>query len=36
MNGMREIAAKRDAVIAKTLPPEEPAELIEAPTAESE
>jgi len=31
MNGMREIAAKRDAAVAKTLPPEEAAELLDAP-----
>ncbi len=32
MNGMREIAANRDAEIAKTLPAEEAAELLDAPT----
>ncbi|MDP4796958.1 MAG: DNA-directed RNA polymerase subunit beta', partial [Rhodospirillales bacterium] len=31
MNEMREIAAKRDAAVAKTLPPEQAAELLDAP-----
>ena len=31
MNGMREIAADRDAEVAKTLPAEEAAELLDVP-----